>query len=49
MKQFPGRITQVEKRRAVIEFQVMVVGCYPQLAQLVFESGQLHTLAPWFF
>jgi hypothetical protein len=39
MKQFPGRIAQVKKRRAVVVFQVTVVGCYPQLPQTIIEFG----------
>jgi hypothetical protein len=45
VRQFPGRVAQAKERRAVILFQDMVIGGYPQLAQSVFESG-LHTLTP---
>jgi hypothetical protein len=47
MKQFPGRIAEVEERRAVVEFQVTVIGCYPQLAQFASEFGGLHELTPF--
>jgi hypothetical protein len=47
VKQFPGRIAQVKEWHAVIKFQITVIGCYSQLAQVVFEFGKPHFLTPW--
>ena len=39
VQQFPCRIAEIEERGPVIVFQITVIGCYPQLTQLVFEFG----------
>jgi hypothetical protein len=39
------------KWRVVVACQVTAIGCYPQLAQLVLESGRMHNPTPfgiWF-